>query len=394
MENPDKKELIDGISALLKAHEEPYEPGSWEKFSAHKKNKRPKAIAWISIAAALAVIMSAVPYLLKQNDTEPLIVKQKPVQQKKQTELPEATAPEPVEPQISLNRVVTDKRDTNSSKASYKKNRKELITDTAVSMEIAAAVKEMSTVNDIGSVKEEHNETNVAVKQKPVLKENFTDFLKKETESTKFATAKKTSRWDFGVEVSPTVIQSKVNMGAGLTTEFKLSKKFSISSGIAYVALDASKNVDQQPIGLLSNRKLVSIDANISGIDIPLSLTYNLNKKIYTSVGISYFNVIDEQRNNKYLTELQVSRTFSNPQTGVMETSQAKLTEENAEISSETPLDGKSYLGFFNLSMGHKQEVFKNYNIVIEPFLKIPVGKLSNEDLKLSNGGVKLRFTF
>ena len=392
MENPDKKELIDGISALLKAHEEPYELGSWESFSAHKKSKRPKAYAWISIAAALAIIMAAVPYLLKDNSNKLLIVKQKPVQQKEQSELPEIASAKPIEPQILLNRVATGKPETNSQKASFNKNHKELIIDTVIHLEIAA-VKETSTVKDREAVEEKRNATN-AVKPKPVQKENFVDFLKKETESTKFATTKKTSRWDFGVEVSPTVIRNKVNMGAGLTTEFKLSKRFSISSGIAYVALDASKNVDQQPVGLFSNRKLVSIDANISGIDIPLSLTYNLNKKIYTSVGISYFNVINEQRNNKYLTELQVSRTLNNPETGVMETLQTKLTEENAEVSLETPLDGKSYLGFFNFSMGHKQEVLKHYHIVVEPFLKIPVGKLSNEDLKLSNGGIKLRFTF
>ena len=405
METPDKKELIDGISALLKAHEEPYEPGSWENFSKQKKGRRPAAIAWISIAATIALIVTAFPIILKDNKNESAIVNIK--NSAKKAPLKESIAedvkiiPHEKDEQIAKGGHIDGTR--NIAVKSENGGRRSInIVQPDTNNQIAFQSQE---INDAGPVKANLPQQS-PVQPKPVQEHNIMDFLQKETMVAQVK-EKKPSKWNFGIELLPTVLQNKVNLGAGITTEFRLSKSFSISSGIAYVALDASKNPglnsgrnlspDSPPIGLASYsspKRLVSTDANISGIDIPLSLTYNLNKKLYTSIGVSYFNVLTETRNNRYITELEVSRTLKDPETGIMETFRTKLAEENAEASPESPLEGNSYLGFFNLSIGHKQEVFKQYHIVIEPFLKIPVGKLSNEDLQLSNGGVKLRFTF
>jgi len=391
METPDKKELIDGISALLKAHEEPYEPGSWENFSKQKKGKRPAIFTWISIAAAIALIFTAIPFILKDKNIEPTIVN---IDKVKVTPLEE------VELIVKATRVVKQKKI--ELKEKNRSNQAMNSVQPSVNSQIASSSNEDNDVNPETPKTPEQTPATL----KPVQEKDFMKFLQNETKVA-HVKEKKSSKWNFGVELLPTVLQSKVNLGAGITTEFRLSESFSISSGIAYVALDASKNPgsnsgsdfapNSPTAGLAnyaSNKRLVSTNANISGIDIPLSLTYNLNKKLYTSIGVSYFNVLTETRNNRYITELEVSRTHKDPETGIMETFQTRLAEENAEPSPESPLKGNSYLGFFNLSIGHKQEVFKQYNIVIEPFLKIPVGKLSNEDLQLSNGGVKLRFTF
>ncbi|WP_354333177.1 hypothetical protein [Pedobacter sp. CG_S7] len=370
MENPDNNELIIGISVLFKAHEETYEPGSWEKFSAQKKNKRPKAILWIGMAAALAIAITVVPYVFINKINDVKIVKQLTAPEKEVSDLVQIPV-EKTKPLVIKNEVV-------------KKAIKVSIDTTAIIAQTYVNTEITPTVTEMG----------IVVKPIPAKENNFLEYLENEGKIAEVVENKQSSKWNFGVELLPTVLQNKVNMGAGITTEFRLSKSFSISSGIAYVALDASKSIQKQSINMKSNKNLVSIDANISGIDIPLSLTYNLNKHIYTSVGVSYFNVLTDKRNNKYLTQLEVSSMAINPENGIMETFKTKLVEQNAEVSNESPLRGNSYLGFFNLSIGHKQEVFKQYNIVIEPFMKIPVGKLSNEDLKLGNGGVKLRFTF
>lgn len=406
METPDKKELIDGISALLKVHEEPYETGSWENFSRQKKGKRPAAITWISIAAAIALIFTALPFILKDKNIEPTIVNKQSAPEKSPLKegLPEKTKVIPPLEEVELlakTARVFKKRDIELKE----KNRGHQALNSVQPSTNDPIASYHNEVDDVNPAKPNTPEQ-TPVTTKLVRENNIMEFLQNETKLA-HVKEKKASKWNFGVELLPTVLQSKVNLGAGITTEFKLSKHFSISSGIAYVALDASKNPgsnsssDLAPnspaVGLVnyaSNKRLVSTDANISGIDIPISLTYNLNKKLYTSIGVSYFNVLTETRNNRYITELEVSRTLKDPETGIMESFQTRLAEVNAEASPESPLEGNSYLGFFNLSIGHKQEIFKQYNIVIEPFLKIPVGKLSNEDLQLSNGGVKLRFTF
>lgn len=416
MEAPDKKELIDEIAALFKEHEEPYEAGAWEDFSKRSRKKGPIGVIWIGVAAALLVICSVLPFVWKKNSVEQATVAVK----KEQTQLPAGSVDD------NTNTSMEDKQNVGSEKlksdvldghqrasVNYplsfqdKDHQNEVINE-RVSKEtikpdkqmIAALGTDSSTkpfkMSDVASA--EINNRAHATVEEPAKEKDFKEFLREESSKpvAKTAKAKTDSRWDFGVEVSPTLLQSRLNMGAGVTTEYKLSKSFSLSSGVAYVAMAAGKNLtpDFSQASTMSNKKLTSVNSDIRAIDIPISLTFNVNKQLYTSVGVSYFGVISEKRNNKYLTELEVSSTLQDVATGDIKSFQSVLREKNNEVVTETPLNGNSYLGFFNFSVGRKQEIFNRYNIVVEPFLKIPVGKLSNQDLKLSNGGVRLKLTF
>ncbi|WP_316836156.1 hypothetical protein [Pedobacter nutrimenti] len=419
MEAPDKKELIDEIAALFKEHEETYEVGSWEDFSKRGRKKGPIGVIWIGIAAALLVICSVLPFVWKKNSVEQVTVGVK----KEQTQLPAGSSggnttsgsennhhvePEKLKSDI-LGGHVNQRASANQALSfQHKDHQKETINE-KVSGEaikpntqmVAAALGPDSSskpFKNSGVATAGLNNQQHATVQEPAKEKDFMEFLREESSKpvAKTAKAKTDSRWDFGVEVSPTLLQSRLNMGAGVTTEYKLSKSFSLSSGVAYVAMAAGKNLmpDFSQASTMSNKKLTSVNSDIRAIDIPISLTFNVNKQLYTSVGVSYFGVISEKRNNKYLTELEVSSTLQDVATGDIKSFQSVLREKNNEVVTETPLNGNSYLGFFNFSVGRKQEIFNRYNIVVEPFLKIPVGKLSNQDLKLTNGGVRLKLTF
>ncbi len=383
METPDKEELITGISALLKAHEEEYEMGAWEEFSSRPKRKNPLLWAWIGAAAALAIIFSLlVPEFMQNQRPAAVIVHQKTIIEDEIPEIPKAHITENTEVPSAL-------ADQVAKKSAIQVHQK-IVTDTSDKKEVEHENYVVSS-----TVASSDTERYADPVKKVVPRENLTKrFPQTEDQIAVNRDKEESSKWNFGVELLPTVSQSKMTMGAGITTEFKLSKRFSLSSGISYVALDASKSIDHLPVSLMSSKKLVAINANISAIDIPLSITYNVNKRVYTSMGVSYFSVLNEQRNNKYETQMEVATFAKSPETGVTQSLKSQLTEENTEVSSELSLKGNSYIGFFNFSIGHKQEVFNRYNIVVEPFMKVPVGKLSNEDLRLSNGGIKLRFTF
>ncbi len=385
METPDKEELIAGISALLKVHEEPYEVGAWENFNSIQKRRKPLLWVWLGAAAALAVIISVViPEFMQPQVPLPVIVKHQPVEEVNTPEIPVGHLPERTE-----NIAVVPERKQKKENRVFQRH-SQYIADTTIK-------EKTMVVNNVAAhtaVPKTSVQPTEPVKKAEPKEDNLMRYSQSESHNVKISVPKEPSKWNFGVEIMPTVVQSKVTLGAGLTTEYKLSKRFSLSSGIAYVALDASKSIDYQPVSLMSSKKLIAIDANISAIDIPLSITYSLNKKIYTSMGVSYFNVLNEKRNNKYETQMEVAMSAKSSETGVINTYQSQLTEENTEVSSDLSLKGNGYLGFFNFSIGHKQEVFNQNHIVIEPFIKVPLGKLSNEDLRLSNGGVKLRFTF
>ena len=391
METPDKKELITEMVSLLKAYEEPYEEGAWENFNGVSKSKKGTYLLWIGIAALFAVILSAMPFIFDSNPAQNTVV----VKNKPQVNTTPSTPAEDVIHVPDLRRSESGKMKRVAKSASSKS----VVADQLLAIVPVTPVKEAT----IAVVKESQQpvdqqvpvEPSVKPLAEPLHKKTFSEFLEGETKVAKSPQVDKSSKWNFGVELSPTMLQSKVNMGAGITTEYKLSDKFSLSSGISYVALNAGqKFADPQPVSLMSSKKLVSMEANIRAIDIPVSLTFNVNKRMYTAIGVSYFNVLSERRNNNYLTQLEVSKSALNSSTGQIESYQTQVSQQNSEVTQDIPLDGNSYLGFINFSIGHKQTISKNHQIIIEPFLKVPVGKLSTEDLKLGNGGVKLRYAF
>jgi hypothetical protein len=392
METPDKKELITEMVNLLKGYEEPYEEGAWEDFKVTTKSRKGTYLLWIGIAALFAVILSAMPFIFDNN----VAVEQAVVKSKITVKPPLKTHQDDIqEPLPGRRRSVVQQSPGVVVAEPSKLNSPvpvqiPLVSTIEIVAEVATSSKSTATPTQVPAVQPSDQP-----KIEPPRKKTFSEFLAEETKVVSVPRQHKGSKWNFGVELLPTVLQSKVNLGAGITTEYKLSDKFSISSGISYIALNAGQKVaDPQPVSLMSNKKLVAFDANIKAIDIPISLTFNVNKRLYTAIGMSYFNVISEQRSNDYLTQLEVSATALNSATGQIEDYQTKVSRANTELSEDVPLDGNSYLGFMNFSIGHKQTISKNHQFIIEPFLKVPVGKLSTEDLKLSNGGVKLRFSF
>ncbi len=243
-----------------------------------------------------------------------------------------------------------------------------------------------------------HKDTAVLLK-----KQNTIDFLLSEAKSSQLAAhtvkKEKSAKWGFGVEIMPTVMKSNLNVGAGLTTDYRLSDKFSVSSGISILQLKAGAAVGQNPnakssLKALSSRQLTATDANLSAIDIPVGLVYHVNKNFYASAGVSYFNVIRDRRSNTYETTAEFYTSGVDASTGNTALYQAVKSESVAEPAQESPLKGNSYLGFFNFSLGREQHLSGRYTIIIEPFVKIPVGKLSDQELKLMNSGLKFKLAF
>jgi len=388
MKDPENKDLIAQIKEVLHAYEEPYMEGAWEQFSGKKKLR--SGVYWRWAAAAVLILISGVVWMTYNSEQPSInntVVKTKP-----QTSLP--IKPEEVGVLKDTSPAAPMRPFTKNSKI---KTRQRPIIErpeeqsTALAM-ISEAKIEMAQIQTKPSLPVLAERK--AAKQEMAASDKFMDFLI-EQRNLKEATAKikSGSRWDFGVEFLPTVSDATLNLGAGVTTAFKLSEHFSLGSGISFVELQGGKALTPG-VSLLSTKQLQSVDANFRAIDIPLNIVYNVNKNIYTSVGVSYFNVIQESRKNTFVSERQVSEASTDPVTGITANTRTFVSETTQEPGGEPLLSNKSYLGFFNFSIGRKQEVLKKYNVFIEPFIKVPVGKLSQQEIKLMNGGMKFKVAF
>jgi hypothetical protein len=449
------KELIKEIADLFEDYEESYVPGEWESFQKHKKKKYPFFPQWLKVAAVLFLIVSVWPFHLKdliENEVKVAVLSAPQPAAPAGGKLPEhgqlaENKSKGAQPQPPLNdrggmpakthfpaadrmpalaAVRTGNVDVavgkgliapgGEGKSSIEGNgvairagNEQLITTVKEKEELIAKSGRLSVPLN-SAVQKNLKDTLAAVPGKAKL--STSEFLLAESKTATQKEKKKDtqSKWDFGLQVMPTATRSNMNVGAGLVTAYRISDKFSLSSGISVLQLGSAGNVPAAAPGLSADvayssatqgfvsadrgRQLLSVAANIKAIDIPLGLVYQVNKHYYTSAGISYFNVLSEQRNNTYSQTQTVSRTTTDPVTGALFAYKALETQEVAEPASGQLLKGNSYIGFFNFSIGRRQAIFKQYDIQIEPFIKVPIGKLSAQDLNLINSGVKFQFSF
>jgi hypothetical protein len=390
MKDPENRDLIAQIKEVLHAYEEPYMEGAWEQFSGKKKAR--SGVYWRWAAVAALVLISGAIWMM-YNPVAP------PVESSVVKSRPQTTSPiEPAEAGPATNGV-TDPVQPDAKRSPSKRVRSTVpqspvVQNTALAQLNEAPVRlaqmqAKTSMPALPSVAE-----NKADKPVAAPSDKFMDYLVEQGKIKEAVVKTKSrSRWDFGVELLPTVSDAALNLGAGVTTAYKLSEHFSVGSGISFVELQAGKALTPG-VSLLSTKQLQSVDANFRAIDIPLNIVYNVNKNFYTSVGVSYFNVIEESRKNTFVSERQISALSTDPVTGITANTRTFVSETTQEPGGEPLLSNKSYLGFFNFSIGRKQEVLKKYNVFIEPFIKVPVGKLSQQEIKLMNGGMKFKVAF
>lgn len=427
MEQP-HKELINEIKNLFEDYEEAYVPGEWESFSAGRKKSYPLFAVWLKVAAVLFLIITVIPYHLSdlyRHKKAAEFAKVKPSSDPVRVRLPlndlshlsndsRIVGNMPAQPAVNMNYRHQNTQGIDLQKADliadpntlYTVISKNKIGEPATAQVEQPALGTQELKADRSSLlsktsSDKSISLNDTVLQSKKKKQTTLDFLiaeSAEPRKKKVKTAQP-SKWDFGLEVAPTMTRSNMNIGAGLTTAYRLSDQFSLSSGISLLQLQSGMDIPassqaRMSVSSLSSRELLAVDANIKAIDIPLALVYHVNKHLYTSVGVSYFNVLTEKRSNTYEQTSQVSQTTVNPETGYSSFDRMVLSQSISEPAAETRLKGNSYLGFLNFSIGRRQTIFNKYNVLIEPFIKVPMGKLSTEDLKLTNSGLKFQFSF
>jgi len=208
-------------------------------------------------------------------------------------------------------------------------------------------------------------------------------------------------KWEMGAFVSPASTSESITLGGGVALAYNVSSKVSIRSGASiqhYGAVSGNTPITpamasnsfemnapsylSQPNGLsnafakgLADAKDAKSNERVSGkiltVDIPVDVRYAITKNFYTSVGVSYVGLLDQERATIYETN----------------------NTEYKQKSTEKNVDDKGVNGFVNFSVGRKQKVGK-LSISVEPYYKIPVGGLRSSDLNYSNGGVKIITSF
>ena len=197
---------------------------------------------------------------------------------------------------------------------------------------------------------------------------------------------------------------NQVNAGAGFTSDIRLGKKVKLSTGVSLaqntfsygglppasgnnramaLAADAPAS---RPDGLFSPAasvaELKGSNASLVGLDIPINIKYEFNpdkSDTYISAGLSSGTFIDERYTYRY--------AYHNNSLG------------NSTVTTQDQTSTQSFNSFYfgktlNLSFGTGFPIGKTNRLVIEPFLKYPLGGMGTQSIHFGSGGVNLKFNF
>ena len=408
-------ELITHIRESLMAHEEEYAPGAWEDFIKEEPKKR-GLFFWLgglSSAAAVLLIGFGLFFALNKKNLpkNPEIAGTKAV--KDGSLLPQVSEVVSAAPsgQKQGTPISTIKNYNPSGAADVIETRQETIGLNTNEPASARAQIETNqpTINPVSKPERIVPQEQV-VAQVPAVekKQSFEDFLVGETKQNRIAntgksSTKRESKWEMGLVVAPSFGNSKkLNMGYGVSMGYALSDKVSINSGISYNEMGASRTIENPPNtammsisvgGEIANdsKELKAVNAQLRGIDIPLELKYHLSKKLYANIGVSAFAVIDQKQQNTFIESKVAPQAYDGGG------GNAKAMVLNRTVSEEAPkeeIKNAPYLGFYNFSVGYKQKISKGKSFSVEPFVKLPMKELKQENLYLIGTGVRLKFDF
>jgi len=420
---PDKnKDITEHIAEMLKGHSLPYEEGAWERFKDFESAKKRKLVLWPyftgAAAALVLLVMSLFLIIGKDENNNQQIAKQEVVKDIIDTSNGDATnRNEPIDSE----KVVSSPAPSSILIAGLNKRKSPVVSNVLSESNSLSVEQGDLSRTDILSTSIYNSDTSGYKDVQPntstqSIASNSKTPTPRDISTTQSYTSMEplsrndiddsnTKKWDFSLELSPNIKDKDVNFGGGFAIAYNLNDKISIGSGVSYMHLDAQR----EPNGIdipaefstldgSKNKSLNNVSTSLVGLDIPINLKMNMGNSMYVNAGVSVFSVLNESRYNNFEERISVtalaSPTFSSADDRKEKSGVEAQSLRSQEVNSSTPYEGKNFTGFFNFSVGYKLPFFPKMNLAIEPYFKIPIGSLSDQDMDLNNGGFKIKASF
>lgn len=434
------KELRNHIRDTFDHFDDQLADDGWQKFKAQKRRKKRGLIFWYSlpggIAAALALLWLVNIYNKPSPINQPRIaqnqvdVTQSSNHQNKEQHQSIATLSSKELKDSSLGESSSSKNELASSQKSNATSEslessvkfskiaqlnavlsavkviKKPFTEASI-LENKTSSLTVSPVSSIEltSINSDEQTTEIDAREKGLALANTepqptpTLFLARETEQKSSPTAKKNKLKvaldaNTFMNYSAAGLNNQINLGLGVSTDLKISKHLSLSSGIQLnrqtSTFDGNNKVDAG-FKLSSFSTMVSVpksqitNAKLVGLDIPLNLKFSMNMgktRTFLSTGFSSYSVINERYVNDY---------------SVVNYSITGIRANRITTVQDNPSGSFSYFKFaqsLNLSFGVLYPLSKNSTLSVEPFVKYPLTGLGYQDLLIGAGGVSFKLNF
>lgn len=384
--------IFEDIRSQLFHFEIPYEEGRWETFQQqygkdldklYKKETSKLVPLWRYAATVAAAVFLIVVFIVT------------PRQKLKDEELAKK------EETPSIDRIKQDRKDIDKPEVSGKFDKhvqkspiptpeKYFLPEKQLSAEdigIRVKIKEASPKNTIDTVYP--NDHKLKINQHIYDDNQMAVSLLLEPPANK---PDHSGKWKFGIELNPSIVSDRINLGIGISTQYEISKKIKLATGLSYSSIRAAYNID--PVQISSDTSMIGAQSVISAIDIPFSIIYEKKHGWYAAVGVSALAVIRENKVYEFQSKGLLETFTTDPESGAPVTV-LKVVESNyTKKTTDTDFKGRYNLSYLNFAVGKQYNLYNKKKIMIEPFVKIPMGGLNSDKVNLLNSGIKFRILF
>ncbi len=179
---------------------------------------------------------------------------------------------------------------------------------------------------------------------------------------------------DFSKVHSGSFDRSGVN--AGLVAGYRFSKKTLLESGISwdkkyYTSEGKNFSMDEVAFTMPSGMIINSLESSNSFIEIPLKLKFDFftkrNFDLFVAGGVSAY-IITREKNMYHIT----------------------LNGDNKNLLCVYEENNYGLPAVANVSAGYEKNIFKNFDIRIEPYLKIPLRGMGVGSLPVTSAGLQI----
>jgi hypothetical protein len=426
------KKLIERIKISFENHEEPFNPQEWEKLShaySHPAKKK-KFAFWpflaSGIAASLLLVFVFWPFgdELQQNVqtiADSITIEGK---QFEKIELPKDRIPDNLAlAERELAPVPTEApRATRSTQEPQPLNREaikpilvnELPQASVALLPVATNPETSSLLEDIqqNAANERLGAPVIAYNSDAEQAQRYLDQWKAEGQSPeagKESSSNGNGNVRLGLLVGPQAASNQISgmsLGAGVMSEFSISKRLKLDVGVTYASHNMSPDnmipmtatmasPQKEAFASLANSpRLIGSNAELtfSGLDIPVNLKYKVVDKeksgLFLITGLSSMVYLDQQT-----TETMAVDSYFNTTMDGLEF-QRTVQQYTHEAGPESTADGFDLGRMLNLSVGYEYNLKNGTYLSIEPYYKLPLGDMTFANQQFSIGGLNLRMNF
>lgn len=413
--------LVERIDEVFANHQEAFNPGDWDKLVAKMEHQSNRKVIWLSYfakAASVIILIAVSVFYLNETDNKDRRVLSSLTSKSGANQ----NSTLDVNANNSNNLESITKNNNNKNTGKFDKiNRQtkirnndsiyEKLPENLYVFQPDSVIEAVSSDYQFAELKSNLEKYSKEIKK---MEEKGTDSIQyklyNEDDNFELARENKSSKKiEIGVAIASLSnyaeqgTGSNLNVGGGFSASWHFSKKISLSSGMMIARQSMEYNKTESSNLLVQNKageyamdnSLNMLDVNTAemslefvGIDIPLNLEFK-HKRFVLTTGVSSLIYIQEKFN--YSFTAMVTNTAYNYSSNRYET--VSNMNQVAEEEKTIPFSHFDFARLVNIAVGYNIPVGKS-ELLLEPYIKLPVGNISSRQVKMGAGGLALKYYF